>query len=203
MNTITRSAFIRQGSVFAVSVALLGCRHPVMSGHTSECQTSADALGPFYRAGAPFRADMRVAEDLGALLNVEGIVYSDDCVTPLSGALVEVWQADGAGVYDNGSADFRYRASLNSGENGAYAFSTNLPGKYLNGDQFRPSHIHFRVTAEGHQSLVSQVYFENDTDIASDPSASSPEAEARILPITELANGELQVNFDIYLVLAS
>ncbi len=176
MNTITRSAFIRQGSVFAVSVALLGCRHLVASGHTSQCQTSADAMGPFYRAGAPLRADMRLAGDLGAPLNVQGIVYSDDCITPLSGALVEVWQADGTGAYDNGSADFRYRASLDSGENGGYAFSTNVPGKYLTGSQFRPSHIHFRVSADGHQTLVSQVYYENDTDISADPWASSPEA---------------------------
>ena len=202
MNTITRGDFIRKGSVFAVSVALLGCRHPVVSGHTPECQTTDDILGPFYRVDAPIRTDMRVAGDLGAALIVEGTVYSDDCVTPLSGALVEVWQADGTGAYDTASSDFRYRASLVSGEDGAYAFNTNLPGKYLNGSQFRPSHIHFQVTAEGYRTLFSQVYFEGDSDIAADPWASSAAAEARILTVTELDSGELLVNFDIYLVLA-
>ena len=202
MKTITRGDFIVKGSVFAVSVAMLGCRHPVVSGHTPDCQTSADILGPFYRADAPARSDMRMSGDLGAALIVEGAVYSEDCVTALSGALIEVWQADGTGTYDTDSTDFHYRASLTAGDDGGYAFNTNLPGKYLNGDQFRPSHIHFRVSADGHQTLVSQVYFENDTDIAADPWASSPEAESRILTVTDLESGEKQVNFDIYLILA-
>ena len=50
-----------------------------------------------------------------------------------------------------------------------YEFETIHPGRYLNGSQLRPSHIHYRVSSPGHAELVTQLYFEGDPEIAGDP----------------------------------
>ena len=64
----------------------------------------------------------------------------------------------------------------------------------------RPAHIHYRVTAEGHKELISQLYFHGDPHIEKDPWASRPSAQQRILPIIlEDVNANLVVNFDIFL----
>ena len=200
MDKITRAEFFKRGSTFALSISALGYYHPSPEEYTSDCLTTEDILGPFYRPGAPLRTNMRMSEDTGAPLVVAGTVYGDDCITPLPGASIEVWQADGAGSYDNDSDSYRYRSRLNAGEYGKYTFKTNVPGKYLNGSRLRPSHLHFRVTADSHRDLISQIYFKDDPEIAADPWASSPAAELRILPVEELKAGEKSVQFDIYLV---
>lgn len=200
MERFTRAAFLKRGSILAVSISVLGCSHLFPEEHTSACLTTDDILGPFYRSGAPLRTDMRLAGDPGTPLVVTGTVYADDCLTPLPGTTIDVWQADGAGNYDNDSDAYRFRSRLNAGEDGGYTFKTNVPGKYLNGGQLRPSHIHFRVTADSHRELISQIYFKDDPEIAADPWASSPDAELRILPVEELATGEKRVQFDIYLL---
>ncbi len=200
MERFTRAEFLKRGSLLALSISVWGCDHLSPEEHTSECLTADDILGPFYRADAPFRTDMRMAEDGGAPLVVTGTVYGDDCITPLPGTTIDVWQADGAGNYDNDSDAYRFRSRLIAGADGGYTFNTNLPGKYLNGSQLRPSHIHFWVTADSHRELISQVYFRDDPEIAADPWASSPDAELRILPVEELETGEKSVRFDIYLL---
>jgi protocatechuate 3,4-dioxygenase beta subunit len=43
------------------------------------------------------------------------------------------------------------------------------PGKYLNGSQYRPPHIHYMVYADGHQPLTTQLYFDGEPDNKIDP----------------------------------
>jgi protocatechuate 3,4-dioxygenase beta subunit len=159
--------------------------------------TTSDILGPYYRANAPFRSDLTLAGDPGALLNYKGKITDEGC-NPLSAALVDVWQADSDGDYDNTSADFRYRGRFQTGADGTYAFRAVKPGWYLNGGQYRPAHLHFRVTRTGYTELITQLYFEGDPYIANDPWASEPEAEKRIVPIN-VAGGEGTAVFDITL----
>jgi protocatechuate 3,4-dioxygenase beta subunit len=83
---------------------------------------------------------------------------------------------------------------------GEYAFTTIIPGKYLNGELYRPSHIHFRVTEKHSKELISQIYFQGDPDILADPWASEEKAQLRILQIVpEDIKGNLAITFDIYL----
>ena len=73
-----------------------------------------------------------------------------------------------------------------------------MPGRYLNGNQYRPSHIHFRVTAPDHVELVTQLYFQGDPYIPIDPWANDPDAVLRILPFVE-ENGVKILTFEIIL----
>lgn len=165
----------------------------------TSCETTEDILGPFYRADAPVRNNLNVHKTTGTVLNIEGTVYGDDCVTPLADVKIEIWHADDEGDYDNTSSDFAFRGAVSSEADGTYAFSTILPGRYLNGSSYRPSHIHFRVTAPDHEELVTQLYFEDDPFIATDPWASAKAAKNRIIALTEDADGHASGTFDIRL----
>jgi protocatechuate 3,4-dioxygenase beta subunit len=164
------------------------------------CETSNDILGPFYRADAPLRADLTYEGLAGTPILLTGTVYKSDCVSPLKNALVEIWHCNAAGEYDNESDEFRHRATWLTDEKGTYNFKTILPGKYLNGELYRPSHIHYRVTEKNSRELVSQIYFQGDPHITKDPWASKKKAEARILDIHPVGtDGTLSIKFDIYL----
>jgi len=118
--------------------------------------TRRDAEGPFYEPDAPTIADL-AGGLAGVLIAVSGRVRDEAC-TPIAGASVEVWQADDAGDYH----DDRLRATLAADAAGAWAFDSIMPGRYLQATGLRPAHIHFRVSAPGHRTLVTQLYFEGD-----------------------------------------
>ena len=160
--------------------------------------TTADILGPFYRANAPIRSNLVVPGDPGSPLLFKGRVFDHLC-NPIEGATVDVWHADDSGDYDNTTQAFDYRGKNITPADGSYSFTSVEPGWYLNGSQFRPRHIHFRVTAPGHTELITQLYFVDDPYIANDPWASDPDAELRIVPIDATAATPTAV-FDIYLL---
>lgn len=129
--------------------------------------TPRDALGPFYKANAPAQAELCAGgAGGGQILVVSGRVLGMPDCTPLAGALVEVWQADARGDYSQvgakqDDAGCLLRASLRTGVDGRYAFRTVLPGEYPG----RPRHIHYRVSAQGHATLVTQLYFARERGI--------------------------------------
>jgi hypothetical protein len=101
---IDRRRFLRAG-MGVLAMPLLGgagCgRGGVLAPDGGLClPTGADIEGPFYRAGSPFRMDIAAGEP-GERLFVGGVVVGPDCRTPLADAVVDVWQADSAGRYDN------------------------------------------------------------------------------------------------------
>ena len=148
--------------------------------------TGADILGPFHRAGAPFRASLAPAGAAGAVLKLSGRVLAPDCATPLAGVVLDVWQADHEGHYDNREssagdpeAGTRFRGRLRTDGDGRYELLTILPGRYqippgLPGfesyaGQVRPAHIHLSAAHPLFGPLTTQIYFEGDPHIAADP----------------------------------
>ncbi len=91
--------------------------------------------------------------------------------------LVEVWQADERGRYDNDDRnnlpakdEFKLRARIRVNERGEYRFETIRPGQYrISRTQFRPAHIHIKVHGKGYESLTTQLYFEDDKLNETDP----------------------------------
>ena len=153
------------------------------------CQaTESDIVGPFYRFGAPFRSRLAEAGEPGERLVVSGTVLSADCKTPVPRALIEIWQANQAGVYDTSQpgnftevTSFHLRGMLYTNERGQYEIETIMPGRYpvppgLQGLEkyaglTRPAHIHFRVMESLHVPLTTQLYFKGDPFLAGDPFA--------------------------------
>jgi catechol 1,2-dioxygenase len=188
------------------------------AGHTlAEAQgcrpTEADIIGPFYRFGAPFRSRLAEAGEPGERIAVTGTVLSADCRTPVPGALIEVWQANHAGVYDTNKpgnvtevTSFHMRGMMYTNDRGQYEIETVMPGRYpvppnLPGLEkyaglTRPAHIHFRVIESLHVPLTTQLYFKGDPYIAGDPFAS----QKQTLAIDLKQNGALRRGvFDIVL----
>lgn len=118
--------------------------------------TSSDIEGPFYKSGAPIRD--KLAENIN--LKLSGKVYNT-CGQLLSNVLLDFWQADELGNYDN--EGFNYRGKVISDNDGNYHVDTIIPGDYQIGeDEFRCSHIHVKLIADGHKPLTTQLYFAND-----------------------------------------
>jgi protocatechuate 3,4-dioxygenase beta subunit len=105
--------------------------------------TPPDALGPFYTPNAPERAST------GRGLTVNGVVRSASSCAPLPGARIEWWSADAKGEYQDA-----LRATQGTDGEGRYRYETVAPGRYPG----RPPHLHVRVTAPGHRTLVTQLY---------------------------------------------
>jgi protocatechuate 3,4-dioxygenase beta subunit len=133
---------------------------------------------------------------LGERIIVSGRVL-DDNGRPVTGALVEVWQANAAGRYrhamDNHDAPLDPNFSgggrmLTDGE-GRYRFLTIKPGAYPwrnHENAWRPPHIHFSLFGLGlAQRLVTQMYFPGDPLLSRDPMYTCiPEEHARRLVST-------------------
>lgn len=126
--------------------------------------TPGDALGPFYVADTPVLADLNRWGKPGEPLAVTGqVLDAGDLSTPIADARIEVWQTDGTGRYHpegNGPAsayadrDIDLRGTVLAGTDGRFAYRTLVPGRYAP----RPRHIHYRVSAPGYATLVTQHY---------------------------------------------
>src|SRR5262249_49963050 len=66
--------------------------------------TEDNILGPYYREGAPYRAKITPPLAKGTTLVIRGRVWGFDTKKPLVNALLDIWQADADGRYDNDDA---------------------------------------------------------------------------------------------------
>lgn len=200
----SRRAFLGQLAAVA-PVAAVGCARPTPDApeaagdvaDSAACDvTPENILGPFFREGAPERADLNPTGEAGTPLRVTGRVFGGpDCATPLGDAAIDLWHAGPDGRYDNDSADYRFRGRVRTGPDGAYAFTTLLPGRYLNGPTYRPRHVHYKVAAVGHAELVTQLYFEGDPYLEEDPF----DLPDLIVALADDGDGGLAAVFDVVL----
>ena len=119
--------------------------------------------GPFFLPGSTQRTIIGDSEG-GLELILQGRVVTDDCV-PVAGAMLDFWQADARGDYH----PIAFRGHQFTDDEGRYTLETVIPGRYLNGDRFRPSHIHVKVGARELGLLTTQLYFPCDPYVQGDP----------------------------------
>jgi protocatechuate 3,4-dioxygenase beta subunit len=134
--------------------------------------------GPYYTPGSPERASLLEEGVVGERLVITGFVLTVEC-EPVAGALLDFWQTDGQGVYDN--SGYRLRGHQFTDESGAYRLETVVPGEYSG----RTQHIHVKVQAPGGEVLTTQLFLpgapSNETD-----SIFSPEL---VMQLQETADG--------------
>ena len=82
-------------------------------------------------------------------------------------------------------------------EKGEYALRTIVPVPYKDGQDWRPAHIHLRISSANHQDLITQIYFAGDPHIAGDPAAAK--SKSRVLSMQTNESGEKEVAFDVVL----
>jgi hypothetical protein len=114
--------------------------------------TLAQTEGPYFSPDSPERASLLEAGMGGRRLVVAGTVLTTDC-RPVQRALLDFWQADDAGQYDN--QGYRLRGHQFSDAKGAWRLETIVPGLYTG----RTRHIHVKVQAPDGPVLTTQLYF--------------------------------------------
>ena len=108
--------------------------------------------GPFFTPMSPERAELIEPGMAGQPIELVGFVLTRGC-KPVPGALVDFWQADDKGEYDN--KGYRLRGHQFADSEGRFRLRTIVPGVYTG----RTRHFHVKVQPKGGRTLTTQLYF--------------------------------------------
>ena len=149
--------------------------------------TEPGLIGPFWRANHPVipsGGTVCTPDTAGPKLEVAVKVIDLDG-KPISGAIVDAWQASPSGFYENqdpDQADMNLRGRFITDADGGFTFWTVRPAgypipidgpvgvllKHQDRTPMRPAHIHFIAIAQGYRVLSTQIFDETDPHIDTD-----------------------------------
>ncbi|WP_326727381.1 intradiol ring-cleavage dioxygenase [Streptomyces phaeochromogenes] len=180
--TDTRQEFILLSDVLGLSMLV-----ETLNADRGPGATESTVLGPFHMTESPVRelgADIDLVGS-GEPCVVSGRVLSQDG-TPLPGAVLDVWQADTDGFYDVQQPDLQPpgngRGLFTADAAGRFWFRTCVPSPYpiptdgpvggllraTGRHPYRPAHIHFIATAEGHAPVTTHIFVAGSDYLDSD-----------------------------------
>jgi protocatechuate 3,4-dioxygenase, alpha subunit len=131
--------------------------------------TPSQTVGPFFGHALPWPEGPHVvATDAAGACWVRGRVL-DGAGDPVPDALIETWQADPDGRFDN--EQFRGFGRCPTDEQGRWAIRTVKPGPVSGPDGRHAPHLAVSVFARGLLNrVVTRIYFPDDTEAhANDP----------------------------------
>ncbi|GGN39327.1 catechol 1,2-dioxygenase [Streptomyces fuscichromogenes] len=185
--------------------------------HSTREGSKGTIEGPYYVPAAPelpsvATLPMRAGEP-GTPLCFTGQV-TDVSGEPLPAAVLEMWQADDEGLYSQfapGVPEWNLRGSVTTDDEGRFAVTTVQPAPYqiptdgscgrliaaAGWHAWRPAHLHLKVSAPGHESLTTQLYFRGGEHIGDDV-ASAVKAELVLEP-KPTADGGTEAGYDFAL----
>jgi protocatechuate 3,4-dioxygenase alpha subunit len=153
--------------------------------------TPWQTVGPYYRIGleALYHTEIAPAAANGERVEIAGAVYDGNGV-PVSDAVLEIWQADAAGVYahaadprrDDHDPAFQGWGRVPTDEQGRFAFTTVKPGRVAGpkGTAQAP-HLVVLVFMRGLLKAVpTRLYFSDEAANADDPILALVPAERRV-----------------------
>ena len=177
-----RQEFILLSDTLGISAMVDLVRHSRLAAQG----TDSSLLGPFYRNGAPEKPlGASIAGDTeGEAIVVRGQV-TDARGGGLAGALLDVWQAAPNGMYDiqdEHQPEMNLRGRFRTSADGRYEFRSLKPKSYpvpndgpvgvllraQGRHPYRPAHIHFMITADSYEPLITALYIAGDSYIESD-----------------------------------
>ena len=124
--------------------------------HNGDAATLAQTEGPYFKSSSPERIELIEEGMAGQPIELVGFVLTRAC-KPLAGALLDFWQADDQGRYDN--SGFRLRGHQFTDAEGRYRLRSVVPGAYPG----RTRHIHVKVQPRGGRVLTTQLYFPGES----------------------------------------
>ena len=181
-------------------------------------KTPKQTEGPFYPDKLPLDTDNdlilindKTTPAIGSISHLTGKIL-DAKGNPLTGAVVEIWQCDGNGVYlHTGDSKgkqkqqdkaFQGFGRFLTGKTGEYYFRTIKPVPYPG----RTPHIHFKIKKGNKELLVTQMYVAGDPGNEKDfiyTAVKDKKARESITvefaKIKESKTGELSASFNIVL----
>jgi len=180
--------------------------------------TKGSIEGPYYVPNAPMLTADSVLpmrpDEKGTRLLFQGQV-TDLAGQPLAGARIEIWQADAYGLYSQfaeGIPPWNLRGTIVADWDGRFRIGTVIPAPYqiptdgatgrlisaAGWHPWRPAHLHLLVSAEGCDSLLTQLFFRGDTHLEDDI-ASAVKPELILDPVPALDAGGSTVTYDFAL----
>ena len=182
MCTDTRQEFVLLSDVLGVSMLV-----ETINSDGRGTATESTVLGPFHMTESPIRelgADIDLVGG-GEPCVVSGRVLSRDG-TPLPGAVLDVWQANDEGYYDVQQPEVQPagngRGLFTTDAEGRFWFRTCVPSPYpiptdgpvgdllraTGRHPYRPAHIHFIASAEGHTPVTTHIFVAGSDHLDSD-----------------------------------
>lgn len=178
----TRQEFILLSDALGVSMLVDAINHRAPVG-----ATESTVFGPFHVEGAP---ELPIGTCISADGKGEICLYQGRVLDlggrPIENALVDVWSDNADGFYDVQQPDLQpkwnNRGVFCTGPDGTYAFRGIKPVSYpipddgpvgqmlaaLGRHPWRPAHMHFRITAPGHERLITHIFVDGDSYLGSD-----------------------------------
>ncbi|MFV3077312.1 dioxygenase [Niveispirillum fermenti] len=167
-----RQEYILLSDVLGVSMLVDALAHD----HT-ETSTDSTLLGPFYVEGAvEFPQLANLAEGRAGTPLFSELTVRNSAGEPIANAEVDVWHSDAEGLYDVQHAEFggkpSMRGKFHTDEQGRLRYWSIMPSAYpiphdgpvgrllkaTGRSPWRPAHVHFKISAPGYASLVTQLY---------------------------------------------
>ena len=173
---ITRRHLIEGAATVPLVAALAACGSGDGPGTTAQAQPNGTLVataackdhptleqteGPYFKPSSPERRSLIEPGVVGTRLVVSGHVLTTGC-RPVRRALLDFWQADGDGQYDN--QGFRLRGHQFTDAQGRFRLVTVVPGLYPG----RTRHIHVKVQRPHGAVLTTQLYFRGEPRNSSD-----------------------------------
>ena len=150
------------GSLFGIAPGIAQAPlAPTPACHDGDEPTAAQTEGPFFKPSSPERIELIEPGMAGQPIELVGFVLTRDC-KPIAGALVDFWQADDKGNYDN--SGFRLRGHQFTDAEGRFRLRSIVPGAYPG----RTRHFHVKVQPRGGRVLTTQLYFPGEARNRSD-----------------------------------
>ena len=168
-----RNEFILIADILGVEVLVDMLDHRVTEG-----ESESTVLGPFYRENPPVLAKgasiIKKSFDNGQTVKVAGRI-TDTTGKPIEGVTIDVWEDAPNGLYDLQDPEqpaYNLRGRFMTDSNGEYAFVALRPEpypipydgaggellNYMGHHPWRPGYIHFMLSKDVYQSLISQIY---------------------------------------------
>jgi protocatechuate 3,4-dioxygenase beta subunit len=192
--TVLRAALVAVPAALVGTPALArsrtGTLEPTPMCDDGDDPTPPQMEGPYFKPNSPRRTNIVPPGAAGVRLAVSGYVFGLSC-QPLAGVLLDFWQADDNGAYDN--TTYRFRGHQFTDAQGRFTLATIVPGLYPG----RTRHLHVKAQAPGRPVLTTQLYFpgepRNSTDQLFDP---------RLLMTVHDVPGGREAAFDFVLAVA-
>jgi catechol 1,2-dioxygenase len=210
-----RNEFILISDILGLEVLVDMLDHKVTEG-----ESESTVLGPFYRESPPvlpkgasiIQKSFEGSETVlvkGRVLDTEG--------RPIEGVTIDVWEDAPNGLYeqqDPDQPDYNLRGRLTTDAKGEYAFIGVRPVpypipydgaagellNYMGHHPWRPGHIHFMLSKDGYQSLISQIYDADTKYLDSDSVFAVKESLiGKLGPAPAGAGADLVMDFDFRL----
>lgn len=210
-----RNEFILISDILGVEVLVDMLDHAVTDG-----ESESTVLGPFYRENPPvlpFGAsiiqkgfpDQKTVLVRGQIRDTKG--------NPIAGTTIDVWEDAPNGLYeqqDPDQPDYNLRGRFETDAEGRYAFIAIRPEPYPIPDDgaagelltfmghhpWRPGHIHFMISKDGFQPLITQIY-DADTKYLDNDSVFAVKESliGKLKPTAAGSETDLEMDFDFVL----